>query len=234
MLAAIEAGYSHLGFSDHIPWPYEGGFLSQSRMDMAEFPDYIRSVKSLQAAYAGQIDIRLGLEVEHYPEYSAWLQETQEKHGVTFLVFGNHFDCARENVYYGRASSAEHVITYTDRALAGIASGLYDCFAHPDLFLQAYPQFDDTCRSASREICQAAKSMNLPLEYNLLGYYNAHRRRGGIGYPYLDFWQIAAQEGCSAIIGIDAHQPERLLDTPLYDLARQHLQALGMPIVTTL
>ena len=28
VLAAIEAGWQVLGFSDHMPWPYESGFTS--------------------------------------------------------------------------------------------------------------------------------------------------------------------------------------------------------------
>jgi len=228
VLSAIEGGFGHLGFSDHCPWPYPDGFVSPTRMCLDEMADYVRSVHDLKSAYAGQIEISLGLEVEHYPQYQSWLLELKEAHGIQFLIFGNHFDSMFEAVYYGRVSSPEHAAEYARLTLAGIASGLYDCLAHPDLFLQAYPQFDDTCRKASRDICQAARAMNLPLEYNLSGFYNTRRRRGGIGYPSLDFWQIAAQEGCQAIIGVDAHSPERLLDAPLYDLARQHLKALGI------
>jgi histidinol-phosphatase (PHP family) len=232
--SAIEGGYTRLGFSEHTPWPYPDGFVSRSRMDASELNGYVQSVNALKATYADKIEIVLGLEVEHFPEYKDWLLEIKEKHQIAFLIFGNHFDSPYEDIYYGKVSGTEHVVNYTTQTLAGIASGLYDCLAHPDLFLQAYPAFDHTCRSAARDICQAAKAMGLPLEYNISGFYNTHRRRGGIGYPHLDFWQIAAQEGCSAIIGIDAHKPERLLDAPLYDLARQHLDALGICEVTSL
>ena len=234
VLSAIQGGFARLGFSEHIPWPYPDDFVSSSRMDMAELEGYVQSVNALKAAYVGRIQINLGFEAEHFPEYLDWLLEIRERYQDALLLFGNHYDSRREEVYYGKVSERRHVLRYAGQALAGIASGLYDCLAHPDLFMQAYPAFDDSCRGASRDICQAARAMNLPLEYNVSGFYNAHRRRGGIGFPCLDFWRIAAREGCSAVIGIDAHAPERLLDAPLYDLARQHLKALGIPEFTWL
>lgn len=232
VLAAIEGGYSHLGFSEHTPWPYPEGFVSSARMDVGELAGYVQSVRRLQAQYAGRIEISLGLEVEHWPEYRNWLEETVQRHQVAYLIYGNHYDDSRENVYYGKISSARHVRDYARLTVEAIRSGLYACLAHPDLYLQAYPSFDDSCRKAAIDICQAARAMDLPLEYNISGFYNIRRRYGGLGYPWFDFWEIAAREGCSAIIGLDAHEPGRFLDTPVYDLARQHLQALGMREVT--
>ncbi|MDD4134704.1 MAG: histidinol-phosphatase [Eubacteriales bacterium] len=232
--AAIQGGFSRLGFSDHCPWPYPGGFVSPTRMDMDELAGYVQSVRALGGAHAGEIEIFLGLEVEHYPEHLGWLLEMRQAHQIDYLILGSHYDSRFEEIYYGKVSSPEHVKDYARLTVDGIKSGLYGCLAHPDLFLQAYMAFDDTCKKASRDICQAARDMGLPLEYNLSGFYNTRRRRGGLGYPCLDFWQIAAEEGCSAIIGIDAHSPERMLDAPLYDLARQHLRALEIREVTRL
>ena len=47
-----------------------------------------------------------------------------------------------------------------------------------------------------------AKALNIPLEINFLGI--AENRH----YPNPFFWQIAAEEGCNVIFGIDAHKPE--------------------------
>ncbi len=228
MLSAIQGGYSHLGFSEHTPWPYPDGFVSTARMDVSEFPGYVQAVSQLKDKYAGQIEISLGLEVEHWHEYLGWLAELKEQYQVAYLIYGSHYDTPLEEIYYGKVSSPQDVKNYARLTVEGIASGLYDCLAHPDLYLQAYHQFDDTCRQAAIDICQAASAMKLPLEFNISGFYNVHRRHGGLGYPWIDFWEIAAREGCSAIIGLDAHQPDRFLDTPLYDLSRQHLQALGI------
>ena len=40
-------------------------------MDVSELPEYIRSIKDLQARYRDQIDIYIGLEIENYQAFQA-------------------------------------------------------------------------------------------------------------------------------------------------------------------
>ena len=65
--AAIQAGLTTLGFSDHAAYPTPCPGL---RMNIEQIPDYYQSIRSLQEKYAAQIDIHLGMEVEYYP--SQW------------------------------------------------------------------------------------------------------------------------------------------------------------------
>ena len=81
-------------------------------------------------------------------------------------------------------------------------TGLFTYFAHPDLI--HYLGDDKTYRSYMRRLCQEAKSCNLPLEINMLGICS------GRNYPDERFWELAAEEGCSVVIGCDAHAPEHL------------------------
>ena len=47
VLAAIEQGFEELGFSDHVPWPYQSGFLNLGvRMDVRRLDEYLRSVRA--------------------------------------------------------------------------------------------------------------------------------------------------------------------------------------------
>lgn len=230
--SAIAGGFSVLGFSDHSPWPYQDGYESGIRMPLSQLPDYVRSVRALSGQYAGKLDVRLGLEAEYYPEYAGWLKDACWEHGVSFLLFGNHFDNPGEEGYFGYASAVSDLRRYVARAEMGLASGLFDCLAHPDLFMQGYARFDDDCRAAAKDVCAAARACGVPLEFNLSGFYNTWRR--GAGYPAPAFWQIAAREGVSAVVGLDAHKPERLTECEIFDLAVQHLDALGIPRVELL
>lgn len=235
---AASQGFATLGFADHTPWPYASGYVSGMRMGLQQFEDYRRSVEDLRERYAGRMEILLGLECEAFPAYTEWLRDLKAE-CLDFVLLGNHYDYSDEGdarclyprggLYFGFCTRPEHVRRYCDRLLAGMATGLYDCVAHPDLFMNAYPAFDAECRAVSREICQAANAFNLPLEYNLLGL--ARRRHGthtGQGYPHPDFWQIAAENGCRAIIGFDAHTPESLERRDLYDDAVRALNDLGL------
>ena len=76
-------------------------------------------------------------------------------------------------------------------------------------------------------------SLRMPLEYNvsMIAYNEAH---GVAGVPHPNFWRIAADEGCTAIVGIDAHD-HRVLESGLYyDRAVRELAALGIPVIDTI
>ena len=242
---AVARGFQALGFSDHTPWPYQSGFVSGMRMRLDQFEDYRRTVLGLREKYAGQIEIPLGLECEAFPEYAEWLRDFKAEF-LDYVLLGNHYDYSDEGdhrrlypaggYYFGHCTRANAVIRYGERTIAGMRTGLYDCVAHPDLFMNAYPAFDADCLAVSRDLCQAAKALDLPLEYNLLGLSRQTEAMlsGGQGYPCTDFWRVAAETGCTAIIGFDAHQPEALDQLEWYDLAREALEGLGMRVVEAL
>ena len=61
VLAAIEAGYEVLGFSDHTPWKYDSDFVANMRMPLSQFDDYYQSISSLKEKYKDKIEIKIGL-----------------------------------------------------------------------------------------------------------------------------------------------------------------------------
>ena len=232
---ALAGGFTTLGFSDHTPWRYAGDYVATVRMTPDQLPDYLASVRSLRAEYAGRIEILAGLECEYFPDYIDWLRQMAGEQRLDYLIFGNHFYPSDETApYFGRATKDVGMLRrYTDAALAGIESGLFSYFAHPDLFMASYPGFDANARAASREICRAAKRCALPLEYNLLGARRNEQYRLD-GYPHPGFWRIAAEEGCTAILGVDAHVPAHLADPKFWDAGLALLRGLGMELTHTI
>lgn len=226
--AAIAAGFDQLGFSDHAPWPFADGQVSGMRMRLDQYPDYLQSIRDLREKYKDQIEIFLGLEMEYYPEHLGWLQAQRQEQGLDFLILGSHYDSAKEDLYFGGLTQKSDLARYARHTIKGMESGAFCCLAHPDLFMLSYPRFDASCKSISRDICQAAKALNLPLEYNLAGLY-PNPWRQGLGYPTPQFWQIAAQEGITAVIGLDAHDPARYADSQVFENAVNYLKQLGIP-----
>ena len=68
--AAIEAGLKILGFSDHTPQVYPGGYVCPVKMLPEELEGYVDTVLDLKREYKSDIEIHLGLEVEYL--YTLW------------------------------------------------------------------------------------------------------------------------------------------------------------------
>lgn len=228
--AAIEAGFSEIGFSDHSPWPFENGYVSYMRMTPQQLPDYVNSVRGLQGKYKDQITIRLGLECEYFKAYIPWLKKILHEYGFDYIILGHHYSPDEQTgVYNGMITEPAELENYKNDVVEAIGSGLFSYVAHPDLFMRMYPSFDADCERVSREIIAKAIDCSVPLEYNLLGF--AHGIEDGRkGYPYPDFWRIAGEMGATAVIGIDAHEPKAYFDKALRDKAIETLLSLGLKL----
>ena len=237
VLAAIEQGFDELGFSDHVPWPYQDGYTHPSvRMRVDQMPGYLNSVRALAAQYKDKIHILTGFECEYFPDYMNWLADMRAENHLDYLILGNHFDHDDEyGLYFGNIRTAAQLRRYVDSAVKGLETGLFSYLAHPDLIYTSQPVFDETCREAAYTLCEEAKKLDLPLEYNLYGV--DKRARGefsGLGYPCAPFWEIAAKTGVRAIIGFDAHKLQHLCERARYEAAKQYLEGLGLPLVQRL
>lgn len=223
--AAIDNGYGVLGFSEHSPWPFADGYQeidARQRITVEKLDSYLADMRQLQEKYKEQIEIKIGLECEYFPQYFDWLKTVKPK--LDYLLLGVHCADHDEHLshYYARSTKPEQVEEYLRCTLAGMESGLFAYLAHPELCLADYPQYDDVCQHMVHSICRKARELDMPLEYNLYGVDKQGRgRQKGLGYPCKRFWEAAADHGCTAIIGVDAHRPvnferQRFLDAQSY------------------
>ncbi len=220
---AIAAGLEALGFSDHVPFPYED-FQSRIRMDMEQLPEYIETLLALREEYRGKIEIKIGFEAEYLPEYFERMGAELAKYPVDYLIMGQHFvDSEKPENYLSRVGDKSEVLErYVDQVLEGLSTGAFAYLAHPDL-----PKFTgerDVYRKQMRRLCEGCKRLGIPLEINLAGVYeNKH-------YPCEEFWRIAAEVGNEAVIGSDAHFPEMLRQEMLYEGVVSWAATLGVKI----
>ena len=235
VLAAIAGGFEEIGFSDHCPWRYDSDFVAHMRMPLSQFDDYYRSISSLREKYQDQIRIKIGLECEYFPQYMSWLKDFVKEWQLDYIIFGNHYYKTDEKrVYFGTACEQDVFLhAYVDEAIAGMETGMYAYLAHPDLFMRGRRVFDQLAEIESRRLCEAAKRLHMPLEYNLNGAaYNdvMHTTQ----YPHPKFWEIAAEIGNDAIIGVDAHEPKAMSDATYWNQAIAYLNALHMNLIDQL
>ncbi len=228
VLRAIDQGLGTLGFSDHTPWPYtEDDYTTHMRMAQNELPLYVKSIRDLKERYRDRIDIQIGLEAEHFPQYTAWLEDRVNELGIEYLILGQHYSGNSERFYYyGAENDVRGMRYFVDLLPKAIESGLYRYVAHPDLVFCQYPSFDENCRSASRDILDIVRELDMPIEYNVSGTWKRFR---GMGYPCPGFWEMAAGTGVKVYLGFDAHEPGKI-QRKLFTDSAEHLRGLGMEV----
>lgn len=227
VINAIDRGIKVLGFSDHTPYIFEGDHYSYFRMRPELLEDYVSSVIALREKYKDKIEILLGVEIEYYPKYLPETLKMLKEHPIDYLILGQHFvgDEIGEP-YCGRANDSEDLLKrYVEQTIEAMETGMFTYLAHPDLLF--YVGDDEVYCKHMRKLCAAAKRLDMPLEINLLGL--ATNRN----YPNLLFWKLAAEEGCKAVLGCDAHSPEALSDIAVEKEAIALAQKVGIEIVDT-
>lgn len=219
--AAIKAGYSELGFSDHTPWRYDSAFHSHMRMEENKLKGYVETLLRLREKYKDQISIKIGLECEYFPKYMDWLRQTLKDYPIDYIILGNHYDETDEyGMYFGWPLEKKQLTKYVDNCIAGMKTGLYSYLAHPDL--ANFNRFDSFYIQEMTRLCKAAKELDIPLEFNLLGFEEKRQ------YPNLTFFSIAKEIGNKVIIGTDAHESQSLLNQEIYQQGLQILKDLGI------
>ena len=198
ILAAISAGYTELGFSDH-------------------------TLSVLRDKYKDKISIKIGLECEYFEDKMDWLKEQVERYGLDYLILGNHFDGSDETgIYYGYPVSLEELKRYVSQVLKAMDTGLFSYVAHPDVVF--YDESKQEHIDELEKVCIHAAEINMPLEFNLLGY-KAMRH-----YPSQPFIDLCKKHHNRIIIGTDAHDAGALKDTQTYNRAYTYLKENGLEI----
>lgn len=222
---ALKAGLEVLGFADHTPYLFPGGYYSHFRMRPVQLQGYVDTVLALREKYADRIEMPLGLETEYYPKHFSDLMAFLRDYPIDYLILGQHFiENEYDAPYAGLVTGEKEVVLrYCSQSMEAMNTGLFTYFAHPDLI--HYEGDWKFYMDAVRPMCAEAKSCGIPLELNLLGI------REGRHYPNRLFWEVAAEEGCSVILGADAHTPQALNHSASVAEAKALVKELGMTMI---
>lgn len=225
---AIRAGIKVLGFADHNPWIYDTDYVSRSRMLPFQLDGYFSSLLDLKREYERDITIYIGFETEHLSEKMTLLDDLLKDYPVEYMLLGEHFiEDEPYGAYTGLPSNDEAMFQrYIDLCIEGMESGRYQYLAHPDLF--NFTGDASVFDAQYRRLCEYLKSKNSPVEINLLGVVE------GRHYTSERFLKIAQEVGNSAIIGIDAHTPDRMCNLSMHDRCVQLAERFGLPLVKEL
>ena len=211
VLAAIEAGYQILGFSDHAP--YRDYPSERSHMDWEQLDDYISCVLEMKEKYKDRIEIHLGLESEYYDYCHDERKELKDR--VEYLLLGQHFsDPLGKQTSYFKQNTEEEIMAYAKSVCEALDTGLFTYLAHPDVFMNRQTEFSEACEKAAHLIAAKAVEKNIPLEVNIRGSVRGKMpfpQGERFYYPHREFWKIASQYPITCVVGVDAHDPKDLI-----------------------
>lgn len=230
--AAIAAGITELGFSDHMP--LDEHVIEADRMKEVEFAGYLASLQSLKEKYADVIHIYIGLECEYYADrdslYASFLKQ------VDYLILGQHYPCPNGEDYCFNGTD-ERTLQYGRQVIAGLNSGYFSYLAHPDYFMFVRDSFSEACVQTSYAMLKEAKRLQIPVEINLKGYRRKRQLIDGRlvpAYPNPRLFAIAAEIGNDVVFGLDCHDPRHFalfqqeieqFQTEYADLGLHYLEA---------
>lgn len=222
---AIASGLQILGFSDHTPyWFGETDFYSHFRMYPDQLEDYFRTLSDLRDEYRGQIELKIGLEVEYYPAYFETLLDHLRPFAPDYFLLGQHFvgnEADEQHIYSGALTTDPSILEgYCSQVIEAMQTGLFSYVAHPDLM--NFCGDPDIYRRQMRRICREAVRLGLPVEVNFLGIWN------GRNYPNPLFWQVAGEEGVTAVFGCDAHRVTDVFQPDTEKIAQRILDENGI------
>ena len=226
--AAILAGFKVIGFSDHIP--FKNVIHPSERMNYDQLEDYIQSIESLKVKYKDQIEVKLGFELEYFPEYNEYYKEMLSR--CDYLICGQH-NKILDHYSYDQFTNDEDVLVYASQVKAAIESGLISFVAHPDYFMIGRRSWSKACDEAVHIIAKAAQDNGVALEINLNGIrYGKNTYEGKLAYPYpyRPFWEIVSQYNVQCLYSFDAHKPYTLLEKERIELAEEILKDLDLSI----
>ena len=220
--AAMNAGFKTVGFSDHAPIiGFPAPFESWFRMKPEETAAYMESIRGLKREYDGRVKIHCGFELEYYPKLFDATVDFLRPYAPDYFILGQHFiHNEYDGTYTATNTSVEDFLIYCDQVCEAMKTGRYTYLAHPDLVFA--PDDRETYLLGMDKICKCAKAEGMPLEYNLLGL-SANR-----AYPTSRFFELAAENDCDVIIGLDAHSPKAFECEKWASAAEEFLASIGV------
>ena len=192
-------------------------------MSIDQFEDYVALVERARQAWAGRIDVRLGLESDYVPGMEPWLEKLHRRAQFHYILGSVH---ALQQEYQDRYFNGDVVALqrlYFEHLALAAETGLFDSLAHPDLVKNVQPgewQLDRIKGDIERSLDRIAAT-GVAMELNTSGLHKALPEMNP-GRPILE---AMARRGIPVVVGADAHDPRRVAAN--FEEAFDLLQAVG-------
>lgn len=207
--AARAQNLTEFGVSDHAPaYFFEGDDPTPTTcMPKSELPAYVREARALQARYAGQITVKVGVEADFVPGSEHVYRDVLAEQNFDYVLGSVHWVNGRSVFDRSRWHSERAEDTYAayyDLVICAAESGLFDVLSHLTV-VEAYgPKMPDDVRARLYPpVAEAVAASGCIVEVNTSGY----RKMGGDDpFPNRDMLQLLIAAGVPLTFGSDCHR----------------------------
>ncbi len=232
-------GCTALGFSDHCPFPANGGDIWQHvKMEPEETALYVKMVR--EAAEIADFPVYLGFECEYDTVFDSWYKDFLiAEHGAQYLVLGQHWvpDGSVRHYIPEVVDDRRLLYRYTDLTIKAMQTGLFAFLAHPDVMMaKGSTEWNPEIKACLSALVECAVDCDMPIEINGYGFLKdkvttkSGEKRAP--YPFREFWEMAAASSVKVICNSDAHRPENVLAPT--KICRDFAAELGIKPLDTL
>lgn len=205
---ALARGFKGITFTCHCPLP--NGFSASVRMAPEQFDDYVAMIAATRDAFAGRLDVRIGLESDFYPGVESWLEKLHARAPLSHVLGSVHYQVSdyRALFYTGEIFSYQQL--YYEHLAQSAESGLFDTLAHPDLIKNESPRDWDfeRLRPFIERALDRIAATGVAMELNTSGVQKALPEMN----PSPSQLVLMRERGIPVVIGADAHIPQRVGD----------------------
>jgi len=227
LAGARHAGCREVGISDHYVARPDGVLVDWS-MPLDRLGAYCDALRALGAT-SGDIALRVGLELDYFPENETALREIAAAHPFDYLIGSVHFvgtfgidsDANDWEVLSTAGREAAHR-GYWERIAAMARLGIYDIAAHLDLTKKFgyYPTSDLSAEIA--DALDAIAAAGMVVELNTAGWHKPCED----AYPTVELLRACRARDIAATLSSDTHHsPEHL--TRDFRRGAERLRAAG-------
>ena len=233
---ALEKGLQTICITDHMDRDYPFCEELGENAFLFEVDEYFRKLRELQEKYAGQIEIRIGMELGLQPHLGGFCREVTKKYPFDFIIGSLHV-LDKKDPYYREAFSELSDAELYERAFEETLKILdnvdaFDVLGHLDYIVRygrdkekaySYAAFSSCLDAILKKIIGMGKGIEL----------NSAGLKYGLGFchPHPDVLRRYRRLGGEVItVGSDGHKPEHIAYE--FGKARQILRECGFQYYT--
>jgi histidinol-phosphatase (PHP family) len=205
---AAARGLAGIIVTCHSPMP--DGWFGGVRMAPEELTDYFARVERAARAFAGRVEVRLGMESDYFPGMEPWLRELHGRAPFDYILGSIHYFGNEYVERFGKGGDAEFLAAYFRNLVASAESGLFDCLAHPDLIKNHFGnrwRFEEAEPLIAVALDRIART-GVAMELNTSGMIKTIAEMN----PGPRMLRMMADRKIPVVIGSDSHMPTRVGD----------------------